>query len=68
MQHIAPEVWTEPLRDLWHRIEHHDFEAAGALNFTQRLARDKDWTLPFTRSAILEYRRFCFLAVACTDP
>ncbi len=38
------------------------------VNFTNRLARDKDWTLPFARAAILEYRRFCFLSVACAEP
>ena len=61
-------VWTPATRALWERIERHDFEPGHALNFTRRLARDKDWTLPFAHAAILEYRRFCFLAVAAAAP
>jgi hypothetical protein len=59
-----PAIWTQDKLDLWSRIEGHDFEPGPALNFTQRLAADRDWTLPFARAAILEYRRFCFLAVS----
>ena len=61
-------VWTESLRDLWQRIERHDFEASVDLSFTRRLARDKAWSLSFARGVILEYRRFCFLAIAGVDP
>jgi hypothetical protein len=68
MQQMLADEWTAPLRELWHRIEGHDFEAAGPFDFARRLARDKRWSLPFTRSAILEYRRFCFLAITGDSP
>jgi hypothetical protein len=61
-------TWTISMRELWGRIERHDFEPGHALDFTGRLARDCDWTLGFARAAILEYRRFCFLAIASPDP
>jgi hypothetical protein len=56
--------WTPTLSDLWQRIERHEFETAVTLNFTARLARDKNWSMQQARAAVLEYRRFCFLAVA----
>ena len=62
---IAPDRWTIHLHHLWQRIQRHVFEPDHALNFTRRLARDKAWSLPFARAAIDEYRRFCFLAIAC---
>lgn len=68
MPDIGVTAWTGPRRELWHRIDAHDFESAIDLNFTRRLARDKNWTLDFTRRAIAEYRKFCFLAVACPEP
>ena len=38
------------------------------LTFTQRLARDNGWTIEFARRVVLEYRRFCYLAVAAGHP
>jgi hypothetical protein len=58
---------TPPIRELWARIERHDFEPGLALDFTRRLARDRDWSLVFARGAITEYRRFCFLAVTAGE-
>lgn len=60
--------WTPALTALWDRIARHDFEPDHPLNFTRRLARDKDWTLAYARGAILEYRRFCFLTCAGAGP
>ena len=68
MDQLHAAAWTPSLRDLWHRIESHDLEPDSPLNFTRRLARDKKWRLDFTRSAIREYRRFCFLAAAASHP
>jgi hypothetical protein len=68
MRQIAAEEWTPQLRDLWDRVSRHDFEAAGPFDFTRRLARDKGWTLSFSRSAVTEYRRFCFIAVTGSSP
>jgi hypothetical protein len=61
-------AWTPGLRDLWQRIECYDFDPAVDLSFTRRLARERTWSLPFARTAIREYRRFCFLAVALATP
>ncbi len=55
-------------RELWARIERHDFEPDVALNFVQRLARERRWSLGFARGAVEEYRRFCYLAVMSDAP
>ncbi len=68
MTHTASSPWTPDLLATWQRIEQHDLEPGHTLDFTKRLARDKGWTLNFSRSAITEYKRFCFLAVASPDP
>lgn len=68
MQQIAAGEWTPRMRDLRDRIDRHDVEAAGPFDFNRRLARDKGWTERFTRSAIMEYRRFCFIAVTGSSP
>ena len=60
--------WSEAQRDLWLRIEAHDFEPPTSLNFTQRLARDHAWSLAEARKAIREYRRFCLLAMISPTP
>jgi hypothetical protein len=60
--------WTPTLRAQWDRIERHDFEPPHALNFTLRLARERDWPLGYARAAVAEYRRFCFLAVTSPTP
>jgi hypothetical protein len=59
---------SRPMRELWARIERHDFEPGLPLDFTRRLARDRGWSLGFARGAIMEYRRFCFLAVTGAEP
>ena len=61
-------VWTLARRELWQRIQQHDFEPDTRLNFTQRLARDHGWSLDEARAAIDAYRRFCFLAVVSPTP
>ena len=66
--HDDEPVWTPARRDLWKRIEGHDFEPATQLNFTHRLARDHGWSLAEARAAIDAYRRFCFLAVVSPTP
>ncbi len=65
---IEDKVWSEPHRELWARIEQHDFEPSHALTFTDRLARDRGWTLGEARAAIGAYRRFCFLAAISSAP
>ncbi len=41
-------------------------EPAGAvLTFSQRLARENDWTIDFSDRVFAEYKRFLFLAITC---
>ena len=69
MHAIVPADWTEARSDLWRRIKSHAFERPDhALDFTSRLARDRGWSLAYARGAVAEYRRFCFLAMACGVP
>ncbi len=68
MRETRPPIWTNDLRDLWARIERHDFEPDYPVNFTRRLSTLTNWSPDFTRSAILEYKRFCFLAFASREP
>lgn len=61
--------WSLDERALWRRIEAHRFERDDQpLDFTQRLARDRGWSLDFARGAVAEYRRFCFLAIVSATP
>lgn len=63
---------------LWWRLqefpvggEQADWDAgsdAGGLTFSQRLARENDWTLQHARRCIDEYRRFLFLAARAGHP
>jgi hypothetical protein len=65
---LEGDFWTPPQKELWARIEGHDFEPSQPLNFTARLARDRGWTLDGARAAIDAYRRFCFLAAVSPSP
>jgi uncharacterized protein (TIGR04222 family) len=38
------------------------------LGFSQRLARENRWSLPFARRVVEEYKKFAFLAVAAGHP
>ncbi|MEM1297147.1 MAG: hypothetical protein AAGH89_17405, partial [Verrucomicrobiota bacterium] len=51
---------------LWERIEAFSMDEPGShpvLDFRARLARENGWTLAFAERAILEYKRFVFLAM-----
>ena len=66
---MSMHAWTADQLDLWRRIEAHEFEPPGhALSFTRRLARVRGWSMGFARAAVLEYRRFCFMAAVSTSP
>lgn len=48
--------------ELWNKIEKFELDEAGdQLQFSQRLARENGWSVPFARNVILEYKRFIFL-------
>lgn len=60
---------TQDQRDLLDRLEAFPFDAPGAtLSFSQRLARENDWTHAFAHRALREYRRFLFLAMHAGHP
>jgi hypothetical protein len=68
MQQSQADAWTANLRELWRRIERHDFEPGQPLNFIHRFATHIGWKLDAARAAVEEYRRFCFLAAATSEP
>ncbi len=48
---------------LWQQLESFEFDDPHAhLTFTQRLAREHQWTVGYANSVVDEYRRFLFLA------
>lgn len=48
--------------DLWKRIQAYQLDDPdAAFPFTQRLAQDNNWTHPFARRVIEEYKRFVYL-------
>ena len=56
-------IGSERQRELWLRLEAHDFGTAGCtLTFARRLAREHGWSDAYAIGAIHEYKRFCFLA------
>lgn len=49
--------------EIWKKIEDFDLDAAkGEYDFSIRLASENAWTKAFTRDAILEYKKFMYLA------
>lgn len=54
---------------LWQRIlQHHVGPKQAQLQFVDRLARENGWHAAFAGRVMLEYRRFCYLAVTCAHP
>lgn len=52
--------------DLMHEItKHRTNNPADALSFVHRLERDNNWSESFSRQAVIEYKRFCYLAIVC---
>ncbi len=56
----APAIST----DLWQRLAAYEIGPDGAvLSFANRLARENHWDADFAKRVILEYKRFCYLAI-----
>jgi len=53
---------------LWARLESFDLDGTASFSFTQRLARENNWTQSFAQRVVLEYKRFVFLAATCEHP
>ncbi len=59
---------TEHL-ELWERVEGFSLDDSNAaFPFSERLAGDNGWPLPYARRVVVEYKRFAFLAVAAGHP
>lgn len=55
-------------KDLWDQIEHFDFDhPASEYDFSLRLANENYWTQNFTKLAILEYKKFMYLAAVSDE-
>lgn len=54
--------------ELRKRLEGYTPDEATAFPFSERLARENGWPLPYARRVIQEYKRFAFLAVAAGHP
>lgn len=55
---------TKEQKDIWNKIL--DFEINDALSsftFTDRLARENNWSLEYSHRAVFEYKKFIFLIV-----
>lgn len=59
----VPEL--DPSQDpLWHRIDAFDLDRLDpTLSFSQRLAHENGWKVPYAARVAEEYKRFCYLAV-----
>lgn len=58
---------TENQKQLWDRISQFEFDKAQIqFNFTDRLARENNWTRSYSKEVIEEYKKFIFLC--CTLP
>jgi hypothetical protein len=53
---------------LWLKLQAFTFDHQYALTFTQRLARENNWSAEFARRVVDEYRRFLFLALRAGHP
>ena len=59
---------TEHL-ELLNRLEAWSLDDSTAVfPFSERLARDNDWSLDYARRVIREYKRFAFLAIVSGHP
>lgn len=54
---------------LYHRIQAFEIDEPDAcFLFAQRLARDSQWSIPYTYQVIEEYKKFLFLAISTDHP
>lgn len=58
---------TKNQKQLWDAISHFEFDNPQIqFNFTDRLARENNWTRSYSKEVIEEYKKFIFLC--CTTP
>ena len=52
--------------ELWSKLEAFKLDdSTSEFNFSQRLARDNNWTIEFSNSVVMEYKKFLYLC--CVD-
>jgi hypothetical protein len=62
-------MMTSEHTELWKRIQHFELDdPQSEFTFSDRLARENDWTLEFALRAILEYKKFMFLQCMADHP
>ena len=54
--------------ELWEQIQAFDLDGDVTEPFSVRLARENDWSVSRAQKVIVEYKRFCFLAVVAGHP
>lgn len=55
--------------ELWQRMKAYALDDPGSsMTFTDRLCRENDWSISYGVRAVLEYKRFMFLACASGHP
>lgn len=60
----APRTSAAIATDLWQRLAAYEIgPGAVVLSFSARLARENRWSEDFAKRVIVEYKRFCYLAV-----
>lgn len=60
---------TQDQQQLWKQIRDFDLNVRGAsFSFTDRLARENDWSLAFSLRVVMEYKRFMLLICVADHP
>ncbi len=62
-------IMTPDQQQLWRQVKDFDLDVQGArFSFTDRLARENDWSLAFSLRVVMEYKRFMFLICMADHP
>ncbi|GAB1855336.1 hypothetical protein MHTCC0001_01690 [Flavobacteriaceae bacterium MHTCC 0001] len=60
---------TEAHRNIWKKIENFEIDDLNSsFTFTDRLARENDWSIEYSLRTILEYKKFIFLITISNVP
>lgn len=66
---MTPSKHIESEKELWERISQFEFDDLDSeFTFSQRLARENNWTLEFTLRVLFEYKRFIYLICISDQP
>jgi hypothetical protein len=60
---------TEPEIVLWHKIKNFEIDdPTSSFTFTDRLARENDWSIEYSVRTVFEYKKFLFLILIADFP